>query len=88
MRCLNESISFATPCLVAAATFIVRVHTGGTLTPTSVFTTVSLFALLQVSQCRVVAALLVPRVVLDTFSDWCVDAVLTLIWCRTTRSTS
>ena len=48
MRAVNEGISFAAPCLVASATFIVRVVTGGVLTPTSIFTTVSLFALMQV----------------------------------------
>ncbi len=51
IRSVNEGISFAAPAMVASATFIVRVMSGGTLTPENVFTAVALFTLLQVRLC-------------------------------------
>jgi hypothetical protein len=48
MRSMNEAVGFAVPVLVACATFIAFVLPGGTLSAEIVFTTVSLFSLLQV----------------------------------------
>lgn len=53
LRSVNEGIFTATPIIVALCTFLLFIFTGGTLTPQIIFTTMSLFNVMQMTMTKI-----------------------------------